>query len=283
MADIDTRPDPDALLARIGAEAERARKGKLRVFFGACPGVGKTYSMLSAARVLHEQGAEVVVGLVETHGRSETAQLLEGLEVLPPKLVAYQGRELREFDLDAALIRKPALILVDELAHSNVAGSRHPKRWQDVEELLAAGIDVWTTVNVQHLESLNDIVGGITGIQVRETLPDRVFEQADEIALVDLPPDELLQRMKEGKVYLPQQAERAIRNFFRKGNLIALRELALRRTADRVDAEMREYRTDQAIETVWKTRESLLVCVGPEGGEPIIRSAARLAGKLDVP
>jgi len=281
MAEPDTRPDPDALLARIEAEAERAKKGKLRVFFGACPGVGKTYAMLSAARVLHDQGSEVVVGVVETHGRSETARLVEGLELLPPKLVAYQGRELREFDLDAALARKPALILVDELAHSNVAGSRHPKRWQDVEELLAASIDVWTTVNVQHLESLNDIVGGITGIQVRETLPDRVFEQADEVALVDLTPDELLQRMKEGKVYLAQQAERAVRNFFRKGNLIALRELALRRTADRVDAQMREYRTDQAIETVWQAKERLLVCVGPgAGGDRLVRAAARLAGDL---
>lgn len=281
MADTDTRPDPDALLARIEAEAERAKKGKLRVFFGACPGVGKTYAMLSAARTLHDQGSEVVVGVVETHGRSETARLVEGLELLPPKLVAYQGRELREFDLDAALARKPALILVDELAHSNVAGSRHPKRWQDVEELLAAGIDVWTTVNVQHLESLNDIVGGITGIQVRETLPDRVFEQADEVALVDLTPDELLQRMKEGKVYLAQQAERAVRNFFRKGNLIALRELALRRTADRVDAQMREYRTDQAIETVWQAKERLLVCVGPgAGGDRLVRAAARLATDL---
>jgi two-component system sensor histidine kinase KdpD len=281
MADTDTRPDPDDLLARIEAEAVRTRKGKLRIFFGACPGVGKTYAMLSTARTLQSQGTEVVVGLVETHGRPETAQLLEGLELLPPKVMAYQGRELREFDLDAALARKPALILVDELAHSNVPGSRHPKRWQDVEELLAAGINVWTTVNVQHLESLNDIVGGITGIQVRETLPDRVFEQADEIALVDLPPDELLQRMKEGKVYLPQQAERAIRNFFRKGNLIALRELALRRTADRVDAQMREYRTDQAIESVWQAKERLLVCVGPgAGGDRLVRAAARLAADL---
>ena len=221
------------------------------------------------------------MGLVETHGRTETAQLLEGLELLPPRVVAYQGRELREFDLDAALARKPALILVDELAHSNVAGSRHPKRWQDVEELLAAGIDVWTTVNVQHLESLNDIVGGITGIQVRETLPDRVFERADEVTLVDLTPDELLQRMKEGKVYLAQQAERAIRNFFRKGNLIALRELALRRTADRVDAQMREYRSDQAIREVWEAKERLLVCLGPgAGGDRLVRAAARLAGKL---
>ncbi len=281
MPTEDTRPDPDALLARIEADAERAHRGRLKVFFGACPGVGKTYAMLSAARTLTSQGGEVVVGLVETHGRSETAQLLEGLELLPAKVVTYQGRELREFDLDAALARKPALILVDELAHSNVAGSRHPKRWQDVEELLAAGIDVWTTVNVQHLESLNDIVGGITGIQVRETLPDHVFEQADEVALVDLPPDELLQRMKEGKVYLAHQAERAIRNFFRKGNLIALRELALRRTADRVDAQMREYRTDQSIHDVWQAKERLLVCVGPgAGGDRLVRAAARLAASL---
>src|SRR5512143_636752 len=284
MADTDTRPDPDALLARIEADAERAQKGKLKVFFGACPGVGKTYAMLSAARALQSQGTEVVVGLVETHGRSETAQLLEGLEVLPPKLVPYQGRELREFDLDAALARKPALILVDELAHSNVPGSRHPKRWHDVEELLEAGIDVWTTVNVQHLESLNDVVGGITGIQVRETLPDRVFEQADEVALVDLTPDELMQRMKEGKVYLPHQAERAIRNFFRKGNLIALRELALRRTADRVDEQMLEYRRDRSVLPVWQTRESVLACIGPgEGADRIVRSAARIATRLEVP
>jgi two-component system sensor histidine kinase KdpD len=281
MADTDTRPDPDALLARIEANTEREQRGKLKIFFGACPGVGKTYAMLSAARALQSQGREVVVGLVETHGRSETAQLLDGLELLPLRVVAYQGRELREFDLDAALARKPALLLVDELAHSNVPGSHHPKRWQDVEELLAAGIDVWTTVNVQHLESLNDIVGNITGIQVRETLPDRVFEQAAEVALVDLTPDELMQRMREGKVYLPQQAERAIRNFFRKGNLIALRELALRRTADRVDAQMREYRTDQAIESVWQAKERLLACIGPgAGGDRLVRATARLAADL---
>jgi two-component system, OmpR family, sensor histidine kinase KdpD len=281
MANTDARPDPDVLLARIEADAERAVRGKLKVFFGACPGVGKTYAMLLAARALKDQGVDVVVGVAETHGRMETAQLLEGLERLPPKVVAYQGRELSEFDLDAALSRKPALILVDELAHSNLAGARHPKRWQDVEELLAAGIDVYTTVNVQHLESLNDVVGGITGIQVRETLPDRVFEHADEVALVDLPPDDLLQRMKEGKVYLAQQAERAIRNFFRKGNLIALRELALRRTADRVDVQMREYRTDQAIQTVWQAKERLLVCVGPgAGGDRLVRAAARLAASL---
>ncbi|MDY0050707.1 MAG: DUF4118 domain-containing protein, partial [Halothiobacillaceae bacterium] len=277
----DGRPDPDALLEKVQRNEAQAARGKLKIFFGACPGVGKTYAMLSAARVLREQGRDVVVGIVETHGRSETARLLEGLNYLPPKRVNYQGRELAEFDLDAALARKPALILVDELAHSNVAGSRHPKRWQDVEELLAAGIDVYTTVNVQHLESLNDIIGGITGVLVRETLPDRVFEQADEVTLVDLPADELLQRMKEGKIYLPQQAERAIRSFFRKGNLIALRELALRRTADRVDAQMREYRADQSISQVWQAKERLMVCVGPgDDSSRLVRSAARLAASL---
>ena len=224
------RPDPDALLAKLEAEEVRALRGKLKIFFGASPGVGKTYAMLAAARQLRAQGVDVVVGVVETHGRSETAALLQGLEILPPKEIEYKNRVLKEFDLDAALARKPGLLLVDELAHSNAPGSRHPKRWQDVEELITAGIDVYTTVNVQHLETLNDVVSGITGIKVWETLPDRLFDMADEVVLVDLPPDELLQRLKEGKVYLPQQAERAIRNFFRKGNLLALRELSLRRT-----------------------------------------------------
>ncbi|MGE5155050.1 MAG: two-component system sensor histidine kinase KdpD [Bdellovibrio bacteriovorus] len=281
MATDDYRPDPDALLALIEARAESAARGRLKVFFGACPGVGKTYAMLSAARGAQAQGVDVLVGVAETHGRAETQQLLEGLPVLPLKTLNYRGRELQELDLDGALARKPALILVDELAHSNAPGSRHPKRFQDVEELLAAGIDVWTTVNVQHLESLNDIVGGITGIQVRETLPDRVFDLADEVVLVDLTPDELLQRLSEGKVYIPQQARRAVHSFFRKGNLIALRELSLRRTADRVDAQMREYRSDQAIQTPWQAKERLLVCVGPgAGGDRLVRAAARLAGSL---
>jgi two-component system sensor histidine kinase KdpD len=277
----DQRPDPDQLLDKIQRETEKCRRGRLKVFFGACAGVGKTYAMLSAARALRQQGADVVVGVAETHGRSETAVLLEGLEVLPPQSIQYRGRTLREFDLDGALRRKPAVLLLDELAHSNVLGSRHPKRWQDAEELLSAGIDVYTTVNVQHLEGLNDIVGQITGIRVRETLPDTVFELADEVALVDLPPDELLQRLKEGKVYLPRQAEHAAENFFRKGNLIALRELALRRTADRVDAQMREYRTDRAIQGVWKAKERLLACVGPGlGAESLVRSASCLAADL---
>lgn len=281
MATDDNRPDPDALLARIEAQAERAARGRLKVFFGACPGVGKTYAMLSAARGAQAQGVDVLVGVAETHGRPETQHLLEGLPVLSLATLNYRGRELKELDLDGALARKPALILVDELAHSNAPGSRHPKRFQDIEELLGAGIDVWTTVNVQHLESLNDIVGGITGIQVRETLPDRVFDLADEVVLVDLTPDELLQRLSEGKVYIPQQARRAVHNFFRKGNLIALRELALRRTADRVDAQMRDYRSDQAIQTPWQAKERLLVCVGPgAGGDRLVRAAARLAASL---
>ena len=280
----ETRPDPDQLLDRIQAEEARAARGRLKIFFGASAGVGKTYAMLGAARQQVLQGVDVVIGVVETHGRMETEVMADGLEVLPLKEIDYRQRTLREFDLDAALQRRPQLVLVDELAHSNVPGSLHPKRWQDVEELLAAGIDVYTTINVQHLETLNDVVSGITGIRVWETVPDKVFDAADEVVLVDLPPDELLQRLKEGKVYLPNQAERAIRNFFRKGNLIALRELALRRTADRVDDDMLEYRRDQFVSPVWQTRDSLLACVGPgEGSERIIRSAARLASRLEAP
>ncbi len=231
---------------------------------------------------MRAQGLDVVVGVVETHGRSETALLLEGLELLPRKDVEYRGRKLQEFDLDAALKRRPAVLLVDELAHSNAAGCRHPKRWQDVEELLSAGIDIFSTVNVQHLESLNDIVGGITGIRVAETVPDRVFGSANEVVLVDLTPDDLLVRLREGKVYLPEQAERAIQNFFRKGNLIALRELALRQTADRVDEQMLAFRRATAAEHVWHTRDTLLACIGPSDiGEKVVRTAARLAAKLD--
>jgi two-component system sensor histidine kinase KdpD len=275
------RPDPDELLDRLQRDEEKRRRGKLKVFFGASAGVGKTYAMLQAARRRAEEGVDVVVGIVETHGRSETAALTSGLEVMPRQRIAYRGRQLEEFDLDAALGRKPQLVLVDELAHSNVAGARHMKRWQDVYELLDAGIDVYTTVNVQHLESLNDVVGQITGIRVWETVPDRVFDRADEVTLVDLPAEELLDRMRDGKVYMPAQAERAVRNFFRKGNLIALRELALRRTADRVDAQMREYRADRSIQHVWQARERLLVCVGPgPEASALVRAAARLAASL---
>ncbi|BBE09056.1 osmosensitive K+ channel histidine kinase [Mycoavidus cysteinexigens] len=275
------RPDPDELLDKLQRSAEKQRRGRLKIFFGACAGVGKTFAMLKAARCRQAEGEDVVVGIVETHGRAETADLLAGLEVLPRQKLIQHGRQLSEFDLDAALARKPALILVDELAHTNVAGARHLKRWQDVCELLEAGIDVDTTINVQHLGSLNDIVGRITGIQVREIVPDHIFDLAEEVMLVDLPAEELLTRLRDGKVYLPQQAERATQHFFRKGNLIALRELALRRTADRVDAQMREYRADRSIQSVWQARERLLVCLGP-GPEnlSLVRAAARLAAAL---
>ncbi|RQO71139.1 two-component system sensor histidine kinase KdbD [Aquitalea sp. FJL05] len=279
----DIRPDPDALLDELKQEELAAQRGRLKIFFGACAGVGKTYAMLSAARVRQQEGCKVLVGVVETHGRKETEAQLQELEVLPPTQIAYKGRSLAEFDLDSALARQPQLILMDEFAHSNVPGSRHSKRWQDVEELLAAGIDVYTTLNVQHLESLNDVVGQITGIVVRETLPDHVFDQAEEVSLVDLPPDELLARLAAGKVYMAHQAERAVKNFFRKGNLLALRELALRRTADRVDAQMRAYRADQSIKPVWHARERLLICVGHgPGTEKLVRSGKRLAASLDA-
>ncbi|MCY0386698.1 DUF4118 domain-containing protein [Robbsia sp. Bb-Pol-6] len=275
------RPDPDALLDRLQRDEEKRRRGRLKVFFGASAGVGKTFAMLQAGRRRVQEGEDVVIGVVETHGREETRALLDGLETVPLRDVVHRGRAFPEFDLDAALARRPGLILMDELAHSNVAGTRHAKRWQDVHELLDAGIDVHTTVNVQHLESLNDIVGQITGVRVRETVPDRVFDLADEVSLIDLSAEELLERLRDGKVYLPQQAARAVDHFFRKGNLIALRELALRRTADRVDAQMREYRADRSIERLWQARERLVVCIGP-GTESamLVRSASRLAASL---
>jgi len=279
----DQRPDPDALLAQVQAQERQALRGRLRIYFGASAGVGKTYAMLAAARKLQSDGHDVLVGVVETHGRTETASQLDGLRLLPPKLIEYRGKTITEFDLDQALEVHPALILMDELAHSNAPGSRHPKRWQDVNELLDAGIDVFTTVNVQHLESLNDAVGGITGVRVSETLPDTVFDEADEVVLVDLPADELLARLKAGKVYQLHQAERASRNFFRKGNLIALRELALRRTADRVENDVQAYRIEKSISAVWKTDAALLACLGPRPGmEHVIRSTARLAGQLNA-
>ena len=279
----DARPDPDALLARVQREELSRHRGKLRIFFGASAGVGKTYAMLANARAEKAEGTDVVVGVVETHGRRETAALIDGLEALPAREVSHKGSVLREFDIDAALARKPALLLVDELAHTNAPGSRHPKRWQDVEELLAAGIAVHTTLNVQHLESLNDVVGQITGVRVFETLPDSVFDRADEVELVDLTPDELLERMAEGKVYLPEQAKRAVENFFRKGNLIALREMALRRTADRVDDQMRDYRDAKGIRESWPVNERLVVAVGPNiDAEHIVRSARRLAADLQA-
>lgn len=277
----DDRPDPDALLALAKAEEERERRGNLKVFLGATAGVGKTYAMLEAARELARRGVEVVVGVVETHGRKETEALLEGLEILPRLVLDHRGVKLTEFDLDAAKARRPAVILVDELAHTNAPGARHAKRWQDVEELLAAGIDVWTAVNVQHLESLNDVVGKITGIAVRETVPDSVLERADQVELVDLPPEELIKRLHEGKVYVPDQAARAIESFFRPGNLIALRELALRKTAERVEAQMQRYRELHGVAETWPVAERLLVAVssGP-GAARLVRAARRLAERL---
>lgn len=277
------RPDPDALVRQVQAEEAKAGRGRLKIFFGASAGVGKTFAMLRAARQLQEAGTDVVVGLVETHGRRETRELVEGLELLPRKVLPYRGREIEEFDIDAALKRRPTVILIDELAHTNAPGSRHPKRWQDIEEILSQGVDVYSTLNVQHLESLNDVVGRITGIRVGETVPDRVFDGADEITLVDLPAEELLQRLKDGKVYMAEQATRAANNFFRKGNLIALRELALRRTANRVDDDMDGYRIRAAATQVWHARDRVLACVGPApGSEDVLRSASRLASALNA-
>ncbi|WP_091686574.1 sensor histidine kinase [Methylocapsa palsarum] len=276
----DRRPDPDALLALTDNES----RGKLRVFLGAAPGVGKTFAMLSKARALKNDGVDVVIGLVETHGRDETEALTEGLEILPRRKIEYRGRTIEEFDIDAALARRPKLIVVDELAHTNAPDSRHPKRWQDVEELLGAGIDVWTALNIQHLESLADVVSRITGVLVRETVPDLVFQEASDVILVDITPDELLQRLKEGKVYVPETAKRATQNFFTPGNLTALRELALRRTADRVDDQMVDYLRQNAIEGPWATSERLLVCVGGvASAELLVRAAARLATGLNAP
>ena len=277
----EQRPDPDELLARVQAETARQGQGKLKIFLGAAAGVGKTYAMLETAQERKAVGVDVVVGWVDTHGRAETEALLQGLEVLPRRSIPYRGVSVPEFDLDAALARCPTLILVDELAHTNAPGVRHAKRWQDVEELLQAGIDVYTTVNVQHIESLNDVVAQITGVVIRETVPDAILEQADDVELIDLPPDELLQRLRQGKVYIPQQAERALHNFFRKGNLIALRELALRRTADRVDAQMQAYRQEHAIGPTWPTAERILVCISPSPLAPrLVRAARRMAAGL---
>ena len=276
-----SRPNPDALLARVQAVEARERRGRLKIFFGASAGVGKTYAMLEAARKRKAGGVDVVVGYVEPHGRKETEALLEGLESVPLGTVEYRGATLREFDLDTSLARAPALILVDEFAHTNAPGLRHAKRWQDIEELRAAGIDVYTTVNVQHLESLNDVVTQITGVRMQETVPDHVFDLADEVELIDISPEDLLQRLKEGRVYLPERARHAIDNFFRKGNLIALREMALRATADRVDAEMREYRDDHAIHGTWAAGERLLVAVGPDAqAERLVRAGRRMAAAL---
>ncbi len=275
------RPDPDALLARMQAEDRRENRGKLKIFLGYAAGVGKTFAMLEAARLRLSAGEDVVAALVETHGRKETEALLAGLPALPRRLSAHRGIRIPEMDLDAVLARKPRLALVDELAHTNAPDARHLKRWQDVEELLAAGINIFTTLNIQHLESLNDVVAQITGVVVRETVPDRILDEAGEIELVDLPPPELVQRLHEGKVYIPEQAAHAARKFFRPGNLNALRELALRRTARRVDEEMRAYMESRAIPGPWPAAERLMVCVsGSPYSERLIRAARRLATEL---
>ena len=273
------RPDPDALLALT----KRDRPGRLKIFLGAAPGVGKTYAMLAVAQRLKSEGQAPVLGLIETHGRIETEALTAGLDLIPRRQIAYRGQTLEEFDLDAALARHPVLLIVDELAHSNAEGSRHPKRWQDVQELLDAGIDVWTALNIQHLESLADVVAQITGVQVRETVPDAILRTAQDLVLVDIPPDELIARLKAGKIYLAQTAARATENFFTPGNLTALRELALRRTADRVEDQMTQILRQKAIEGPWGTSERLMVCVGPDGaGERLVRLAARLATSLNA-
>jgi two-component system sensor histidine kinase KdpD len=275
------------MLARVRTEepqvAGSRHRGRLKVFFGYAAGVGKTYTMLEMARAQNAKGMDVLIGLVETHHRAETEALVEGLEVLPRKIVEYRNVTLQEFDLDAAKERKPTLCVVDELAHTNSPGVRHAKRWQDVKELLDAGINVYTTINVQHIESLNDVVAQITGIRVAETVPDHVFDQANEVELVDLPPDELLDRFSQGKVYVPEQTEQAMQNFFRKPNLIALREITLRKTADRVNIDVQTARLGQTSSRTWPTRERLLVCVGPSPtSAKVIRSARRLAYSLNA-
>lgn len=278
-ADIQ-RPDPDRLLEQIKQDSQ-IPAGKLHIYFGSNAGVGKTYSMLIHAQREQLQKRDIVVGIVETHGRPETIKQLSGLEVLPLNQLTYHGKTLSEFDLDAALARHPEIILIDELAHSNVAGSRHTKRWQDVEELLKAGIEVWTTLNVQHLESLNDVVRSIVGVAIHETVPDHIFDSAHEVIMIDLPPDELLDRLNSGQIYSTKSTQQAKQNFFRRGNLLALRELALRRTADRVDMDMRVYRTARSIDAVWPARERLLVGLGGySSDERLVRDAARLAQKL---
>jgi two-component system, OmpR family, sensor histidine kinase KdpD len=282
-SDQDHRPSPEALLAEARRE-ERGRTGRLKIFVGAAPGVGKTYEMLETARAKLKEGVDVVVGVVETHGRKETEALLEGFEILPRKPTVYVNRILDEFDIDAALRRRPALILVDELAHTNVPGSRHPKRYQDVEELLGAGIDVYTTVNIQHIESLNDVVAQITRVRVREIVPDDIVDRADAIKLVDLTPDELIQRLKEGKVYVPAQAERALKHYFSPANLTALRELALRRTAERVDEQLLEQMQARAIPGPWAAGERILVCVSEDPrAAGLVRYVKRLADRLHAP
>ena len=280
--DSEHRPSPEALLE--AARREEGRVGKLRIFVGAAPGVGKTYEMLQQAHARRKDGYDVVVGIVETHGRKETEALLEGLEVVPRRRIEYKGQWLEEMDLDAIIARRPQIVLVDELAHTNAEGSRHPKRYLDVEELMSHGIDVYTTVNIQHIESLNDVVAQITHVRVRETVPDAVFDRADAVELVDLTPDDLIQRLKEGKVYVPEQAERALEHFFSPANLTALRELALRRTAERVDEQLLTEMQAHAIQGPWAAGERILVCISEDPRcAGLVRYAKRLADRLHGP
>lgn len=282
------RPTPEQMLARIRSESievgSASSQGKLRLFFGYAAGVGKTYAMLQAAQALKREGREVFIGYVEPHARPETQALTEGLEEVPRLEVSYRGSVLQEFDLDATLARQPEFVLVDELAHTNAPGCRHAKRWQDVEELLAAGINVLSTLNVQHVESLNDVVAEISGVQVRETVPDSVLERADEVTLIDVSPDDLLERLRQGKIYVPQQAAFALEKFFRKNNLVALREMALRHAADRVHDDVEVARLGSASNRPWPTNERLLVCVGPSPtSAKVVRAAKRLADRIHAP
>lgn len=279
----ERRPNPEKLLRRVMDEEQKAKRGKLKIYLGAAPGVGKTYNMLNDALAKRSQGLDVVIGVVETHGRHEIEFLLDDLEMLPRQDVAYRGQTFKEFDLDAALRRNPGIILMDEMAHKNVPGLRHGRRWRDIKELLDRGIDVYTTLNVQHIESLNDVVSSIIHTKIKETVPDSMLEMADTIELVDLPPEDLIKRLQEGKVYYPFQAELAAENFFRKGNLIALRELALRVTAEHVSAEVHLYRQGEGIKHIWRTRDKILVCVGPDlESVKLIRTARRVATKYQA-
>ncbi|EKD54288.1 MAG: hypothetical protein ACD_60C00100G0025 [uncultured bacterium] len=279
----DKRPRPEKFLKQIQDEEQKEKRGKLKIYLGAAPGVGKTHEMLQDALPIRKKGLDVLIGVVESHGRREIEHLIKNFEILPRKIVHYRDKQLLEFDLDAALQRHPGLILVDEMAHTNAPNLRHKKRWQDIQELLDRGIDVYTTLNVQHIESLNDDVAQIVHATIKETVPDSMIEMADTIELVDIPPDELLKRLQEGKVYIPEQAKLAVGNFFRKGNLIALRELALRTTAERVGAEVLLYRQGEGIKHIWPTKDKILVCVGPRSESlKLIRAARRMATSLQA-